>query len=377
MIKEVQLKRWLIVWSVFWGFLTMYSSQVTNPNTPIRGRWDFNLQKIWQVDSAGQAVFVRVSDIEVDKGGILYIFDRKYNKVFVLDANGHYLYAFGKKGEGPGEFKWANDVILFQETVIIPEAGRAHFYSTKGKLLRTIRFPHRITPSHFINEHSFVYYHNQLGKQGQIISDEIRFYDIRSKNNDLISKFTAAKEINLDSGNMRISVHVDDVHTHLSKNYLYMAKGDRYVVKRYSFQDKSMLTFSIKDRQRKKISMAWKKEKYGNLKINGVKMSDRMIKGMIEGMPDLSEFITRILVDHRGLIYTFVGDAENEITQEVDIFSPSGQYLYHGEMKLPGDLRFDSASNLNIKDGFLYAFVRDEEGEGSIIKCKITLPRLK
>ena len=96
---------------------------------------------------------------------------------------------------------------------------------------------------------------------------------------------------------------------------------------------------------------------------------------MIDGTPDLSEFITRILVDKRGLIYTFVGDAENEITQEVDIFSPSGQYLYHGEMRLPEDLKFDSADNLNIKDGFLYAFVRDEEG--SIIKCKITLPRLK
>ena len=133
MIKEVQLKRRLIVCSVFLGFLTIYSSQVTNSNTPRKGRWDFNLQKIWQVDSAGQEVFIRVSDIEVDEWGTLYIFERKYNKVIVLDANGHYLHAFGKKGEGPGEFKWANDVILFQEKVIIPEAGRAHFYSKKGK----------------------------------------------------------------------------------------------------------------------------------------------------------------------------------------------------------------------------------------------------
>ena len=371
------MKRRLIVCSVFLGFLTIYSSQVTNSNTPRKGRWDFNLQKIWQVDSAGQEVFIRVSDIEVDEWGTLYIFERKYNKVIVLDANGHYLHAFGKKGEGPGEFKWANDVILFQEKVIIPEAGRAHFYSKKGKHLRSIRFPHRITPSHFINEDSFVYYHNQMGKQGQIISDEIRLYNTQSNDNHLISKFTAAKEINLDSGNMRISIHVDDVHTHLSKNYLYMTKGDRYVVKRHSFQDKSMFTFLIKERQRKKISLAWKKGRYGNLKLNGQKMPDSMIKKMIDDMPDLSEFITRILVDKRGLIYTFVGDAENEITQEVDIFSPSGQYLYHGEMRLPEDLKFDSADNLNIKDGFLYAFVRDEEGEGSIIKCKITLPHLK
>ena len=33
------------------------------------------------------------------------------------------------------------------------------------------------------------------------------------------------------------------------------------------------------------MSMAWKKEKYGNLKINGMKMSDSMIKEMIEGIP--------------------------------------------------------------------------------------------
>ena len=98
---------------------------------------------------------------------------------------------------------------------------------------------------------------------------------------------------------------------------------------------------------------------------------------MIEGMPDLSEFITRIMVDDKGLIYTLVGDDENEVSQEVDIFSPDGRYLYHGELRLPGGLRFDSPRNLEIRTGFLYAFARDDDGEGSIIKCRIALPPSK
>ena len=122
--------------------------------------------------------------------------------------------------------------------------------------------------------------------------------------------------------------------------------------------------------------MAWKKKKYGNLEINGLKMPDSMAKNLIEGMPDLSEFITRILEAENGLIYALVGDAVNEVTQEEDIFSPDGKYLWHGELKLPDGLRFDSQDNLMIKNGFLYAFAQDDDGEGSIIKCRISLPNM-
>ena len=368
------------LWSiliVLSGFSILPANHVTNPNTPLKGQWSFNPRLIWQVDSANQEVFVRVGDIEVSENGSIYIFERKYNKVIVLDATGHYIHSFGKKGEGPGEFKWANDVILFRDSVIIPEAGRAHFFSKNGVHQKTIRLPHRITPSHFISENSFVFYHNQIGKQGQIVADEIRSYNMDSKKNSLISPFTAAKELHLDSGNMRLSVHVDDVHTCLNQDHLFMAKGDRYLVKVYSLRDKSITTFTIEDRQRKKISMAWKKAKYGHLKLNGQKMPESMIKKMITGMPDWSEFITRIVVDERGLIYTLVGDAENEITQEVDIFSPSGQYLYHGELRLPDNLKLASPDQLAIKNNFLYAFATDEEDEGRIVKCRISLPTLK
>ena len=46
-----------------------------NPDKPIKGQWDLNPQKIWQVDGAGDDVFSRVEIAATDdgKGKITYV----------------------------------------------------------------------------------------------------------------------------------------------------------------------------------------------------------------------------------------------------------------------------------------------------------------
>jgi len=354
---------------------TTGTGQMLNPDSPAKGRWDFQLEKMWHKTAAGEYFFLRVSDIAVDENGNLFVFDRKHARVIAMDAGGHYLFAFGRKGEGPGEYRRADRIQLLGDRVIIPEAGRAHIFSRQGKHLISLRFEQHITPRHFLDADRFIYYHNQLDSEGRIKADQIRLYDLKTRENRLISEFGGAWELDLNSADLRLSIHVDDICTHLDADALFMAKGDRFCIQRYSLPDGPLQTFSIEDRQPRRISLDWKKQKYGNLKINGKKLPPDMIRDMINEMPDFSDCISRILTDPRGNLYLLIGDEENETTQEVDIFSPGGRYLYRGEWILPEGLAIDSPQSLELKGNFLYAFARNPDGDGCIVKASICLPR--
>ena len=97
-----------------------------------------------------------------------------------------------------------------------------------------------------------------------------------------------------------------------------------------------------------------------------------MMDQMIKGMPDVATFFSRIFIGKNGLIYIFVSDLENEDGQGVDIFSPEGKYLYHGEIKVEEGSKIRSP--IAFYKNSIYMFVEDEEGESSLIKYKIDLP---
>lgn len=63
---------------------------------------------IGTVDGAPEYLFGRVVDVDVDRHGNIYVLDQQAAEVRVFNPNGAYLYAFGGRGEGPGEFSDAN-----------------------------------------------------------------------------------------------------------------------------------------------------------------------------------------------------------------------------------------------------------------------------
>ena len=101
-------------------------------------------------------------------------------------------------------------------------------------------------------------------------------------------------------------------------------------------------------------------------------MPKEMVDQMVKGMPDHAVFFSRIFVGKKGMIYIFVADLENENGQEVDIFSPEGKYLYHGEIRVEEGSRI--TSQIAFHENHIFMFVEDEEGESSLIKYKVDLP---
>jgi hypothetical protein len=92
-------------------------------------------------------------------------------------------------------------------------------------------------------------------------------------------------------------------------------------------------------------------------------------------MPDKSTYFYKIHIDDKGFLYTYVSDEENKNSQELDIFSPKGEYIYHGELKAPADNEIKRQNFVFGKD-FVVVLVEDPDGELKLIKYKVAIPNI-
>jgi hypothetical protein len=56
----------------------LLSPLVKNPDKPLKGLWDFNPKKAWEIENAGDEVIGKIGQIEVNRkkggGALLYYF---------------------------------------------------------------------------------------------------------------------------------------------------------------------------------------------------------------------------------------------------------------------------------------------------------------
>ncbi len=102
-----------------------------------------------------------VVDLAVGPKGNIYLADLRLVKIHVLDPHGHYLYAIGRRGRGPGEFEYLgfNSIQIYGDTlyVIDPYLKRlSEFHLNKPKLIRTINVPN-IKFKDFVGNLSVIY----------------------------------------------------------------------------------------------------------------------------------------------------------------------------------------------------------------------------
>jgi streptogramin lyase len=119
---------------------------VANPGA---GRWDsasaWRLVEEWRIGSAegaGPEVFASIADVAVDAYERAFVLDRRANEVRVFDAAGQHVRTFGRKGQGPGEFKDPIALALGPDGrlwVVDPGNGRFVVFDTAGRFLETHR----------------------------------------------------------------------------------------------------------------------------------------------------------------------------------------------------------------------------------------------
>ncbi|MYG20243.1 MAG: hypothetical protein F4208_11925 [Gemmatimonadales bacterium] len=97
-------------------------------------------------------LFSYVSAVSFDARGNLHISDLVGDelRVVVVDPSGNLVAAFGRRGDGPGEFREANQAFALADgRTVVPDKGHFayHVFDSEGAFERMVRFP-GVGPSH-------------------------------------------------------------------------------------------------------------------------------------------------------------------------------------------------------------------------------------
>lgn len=369
-------KRLLILILLILFPIVIIFPDVVNKDKPQHGEWDFKLEKVWEIDSAGDEVLGHPQGMLVSDDGILYLSDPANRKDYIFGPDGDFIGSFAKRGEGPGEVQRHGRFFFVDDKVIILDMGRIHYFSREGEYLKTVRKD--CEPHAFIDENrlidaplSAVFLPDGKGK--------ITLCDLRSGKDTVISEFSA-----FEGGVARSSGMVMDVIVPVfsplmtvgySGNLLYWGMSDRYMINVTDLEGRVITSFSV-DRKKTRVS---KRDKRDFFKTD--RMPANMLKQIMDSMPDEVTSFCRIEV-HNKLIFVFVPeiDLENKTLRirQIDIFSPEGKYIYKAHLNFEKNRVHLSSplQNIVIKRDFLYAVLQDEDDNVLVAKYKISLPTL-
>lgn len=101
-------------------------------------------EELWRVGGYGEEeadFFGYVGDVVTNEDGLTFLLDEQLCEIKAYDPEGRYLYRFGRKGEGPGEFQRANEMMLMPDGTIGLLHGRPpriERFSSAGDILESI-----------------------------------------------------------------------------------------------------------------------------------------------------------------------------------------------------------------------------------------------
>ncbi len=98
--------------------------------------------RVGGIDGADWEQFGRVRLVGFDGAGRLFVFDNQADRVTVAGPRGDFLHAFGRAGEGPGEFRNADGLAIMRDgrAVLADRGHRAyHIFAADGEFERMVR----------------------------------------------------------------------------------------------------------------------------------------------------------------------------------------------------------------------------------------------
>ena len=359
----------LIVFPLLLGAET----SIVNPAEPLNGVWEFKPVQEWSVEEAGGEIISSVEFINIHRNGTIYFFDYQNHKIVALDQQGKKLFAFGRKGEGPGEIKSAWDMSLVGDQVAVHDAGSYHLFDLKGNYIKTIKYSGEseglINPAMMLK--------SEEAQDGQSLSI-IKFKD---KSAVLLKKVASPTKLLAQGGGIRLRVRDANVVTGLKTacrhNTIIFGQSAQYKLYVANPSGKILRSFEVKGRSRPEIPEEYKASRFNRLKLNGSLLGKGMINQLVKCMPDRGPYFTDVFIHETGLVLVMLPEYENKSARFFDIFSSKGRYLYRGVMQLPDQMDFNPHAFV-ISGNTLVMFTQGpDDDERTLKKFKIKLPSLK
>ena len=367
------MKRFLVLLFLSVLSLTLFCG-VKNKDKPMKGQWDLQLEKVWEVNQAGEYLLAQPSGLLVTKDGTVFLYDRKYNKSYIFDKNGRLKRAFAPKGEGPGEIKIHMTSGLAPDAYVICDFERLHYFNFNGDFLYSV-------PNHFFRRKPDIFLSRDV-----IVSSPVNVPNLKETR-------VAVRKINLKTNDAQVIVEYDlwtggsiameglprrEIRITGLSPMMVVGKGDNrffygfsdtYEITVCDFNGKKINSFSV-DREKTSITKAQKKELLSSYRNT----PEIVFKYLMKHFPVEKTYFHRI-EEHGGMIYVFVPDPIGYLpghrARQIDIFSGDGKYLYKTHVNLGEGLRPSGSVFLGE---FLYTIARNEDEDPKLVKYKIKRP---
>ena len=151
---------------------------IKNPKEPLFGEITLELEEDLVIGDSKRAEYMlfRIRSVDIDPKGNLYVFDLEDNKVRIYDRNGIFLRAFGRKGQGPGEFNTPSHVhVDWKSRICVLDADKIHLFDKSGQFFNSIQTFNRLL--FWPGEYDFLENENILGHAQFFSSTELCMYD--------------------------------------------------------------------------------------------------------------------------------------------------------------------------------------------------------
>jgi hypothetical protein len=348
---------------------TDISAQVTTSKENI---WNFNQQKVWEIDKAGSEDFGRPGEPRIGNKDILYVhdFDKKFSYIF--DAQGQMLKKFAYEGENQEVSRYIN-CFTFDEYVVIGTMDALLFYSDDGKLIKSV--PNNIFmrfPLTFINKTEYLVAPGALSGLSTETAEITKVNSESGKDEKFAEVKLSEKEKALPPGGVvvgltpQILAAYDDINKRI-----YYCKNSEYKIYVADLKGNIQNSFG-KDLEPIKVSLDARKE---HLRFFLKDLPEEKITTMAEGLPGELAYFHNIQINH-GFLYVFrMTEFSRKYTeQEIDIYSLDGEFLYTGTIRFENGLSLKNVNNIQIKGNSLYALLLNEEGKSRIVKYELDIP---
>jgi len=345
--------------------------QTSVKDNPIKGEWNFHPEKIWVTEKAGDVDFGRIAELLVSNKHNIYVRDFENNISYIFDEKGHFIKKFAPQGQEEGQLSRYQNRFLSGEKIVLAAPDKLYFFTQDGIFDYAVennlflRFP-----LHFIDENEFIYAPNF--PQSPWNQRKFMAHDIPSGNDKILVDFsepeTESEQAPQGPMIMIFSLTPQVKLAYTGKKMIF-GRNDQYKI---FTADQDGLILSSFDLQRKRLiaSLDDKQQHFADSKI-----PEEHVEKIISQLPDEMTYFSHIELIN-GLIYIFaVSGMESKVTsQQIDIFSERGEYLYRGKIEFGANLKFGSPSNLFIKDDYVYVILENDQGKQTLAKYKIKLP---
>lgn len=324
---------------------------IKNPKEPLYGEIVFDLEEDLSIGNEEDEnyMFYRVRGVAVDEQDNIYVSDMSNCRIQKFDKNGRYIMTIGRQGQGPGEFEQPTNVLVNDKSgnLFVKNRRRIEIFDRNGNYVNGIlpvNYPYDIyidaedniygKLSSMTEEGDFREF-GKVGLNGEIEETYARypFYFIhQSRTGEMMTVGYTGYEPDLFISN----IDMDSFVYGFSMKYEFTAVDTQGNLLFKMAKDAEEREFPAKEKRQLTKSRIFYK------------------------LPPYMPFFYSVFSDSQGRIYIRTNRRGREpVEMEIDLFNKDGYFLY--KTKLP-------AYTYVIKNGFLYAYVVDEEAAMEYVK---------